>query len=151
VKHVELIGKGLPADSRAALAALADSPAEHAPLIHGLLAGMLQQTAGVPPPPLVDAGLAFCARTGDLRVEALLLPGMPAPQALKHIGALVRLPMPDFRAAIKAALVRADGSPALLHPRDVLVHLHTLEADVITVWRFDSTDATASFDKDACF
>jgi hypothetical protein len=133
ISGVAKVGGMLSADSPAVLNLVRSSPAEAAPIMFHFMKGILTQTGGVPAPPLVDAALEHYARSQDVQFLALLVPGMPAKQALENIEQLVRMPREAFVEAIRNIIRRSDGSDGVVNARELLIRLHLLDPQVVKV------------------
>ena len=133
--NVTSIGKILSPDSRHALAFVEGSPAEAAPVVRAFAAGLLTQTGGAPPPPLVDAAMKAYARSKDAELLALVIPGLPGKQALEFLGPLVALPLERFRAAVQALVARPGGG-GTVHARELLTRLHLVNTEALHVCTF---------------
>jgi hypothetical protein len=123
----------LSADSPAVLNLVRSSPAEAAPIMLHFLQGILTQTAGVPASPLVDAALEHFARSLDVQLLALIIPGMPSAQALESIEHLVRMPREAFVGAVRNIIRRQDGSDGVVNARELLIRLHVLDPQAAKV------------------
>lgn len=134
LNDVGSIGKKLSPDSRHVLAFVEESPAAAAPVAIAFLTGVLTQTGGVPPPPLVDASMALYEKSRDVDLLALVLPGLPPPRALALSDRLLGMPLDKFRAAIRR-VVRKESGAGAVNAKELLVHLHLVDISALNVRR----------------
>jgi hypothetical protein len=133
LENVASIGSILSPDSRHVLTLVEESPAAAAPIMVHFLGGVLSQSDGIPPPPLVDAAMQHYVRSLDVEVLALIIPGMRPQQALDYSGQLMKMPLDKFKAAVRKLVQRADGSAGVVKPRELLIHFHLIDGPKLNV------------------
>lgn len=127
------IGRALSADDSTVLTLISESPAAAAPLMLNFVSGIVSRVGDVPPPPLVDAAMLHYARSADVNLLALLMPGMAAPQALQHSGRLMGLPLDKFKTAVRKLVQRPGGADSVISPQALLLHFHLLDESSLDV------------------